>query len=363
MSTLDVFFADQGLPPSRNKRSMTRRVVGILVVVVVLVVGFLFVRALTSPSPPTDYQGEGVGSVTVVVEQGDSLTTIGQTLADADVILSIDAFLEATELNENASRIGPGQYELREQMSASAALDLMLDPLSRQSSRMVLPEGLRLDETVSILAESSGVPRKEFDEVLTNAADLGLPPWADNRPEGFLFPATYELRGGEGASDLVNTLISRFDQSAQNLDLVAQAEAAGRSAYDVLIVASLVEAEVAPDDYAKAAAVVYNRLEQNMPLQFDSTVSYALGVDELQLSDEQLSTESPYNTYENRGLPPTPINSPGDAAMKAALNPAKGAWLYFVAVGPNTNETRFAKTYDRFLELKRQFRANLDEAS
>lgn len=363
MSTLDVFFDDQGLPPSRNKTSMTRRFVGILAVVAVLITGFFLVRAVTSPSPPTDYVGEGVGSVTVVVERGDSLTTIAQRLAEAGVILSSDAFLETSELKESASRIGPGQYELREEMSASAALELMLDPVSRQSSRMVLPEGLRLDETVSILAESSGVPKKDFEEALGNPAELDLPPWADERPEGFLFPATYELQGGEGATDLLKTLISRFDQSAVNLDLVAQAEAAGRSPYDVLIIASLVEAEVAPDDYAKASAVVYNRLNQDMPLQFDSTVSYALGLDELQLSDDQLSTESPYNTYENRGLPPTPINSPGDAAIKAALNPAKGAWLYFVAVGPNTTETRFAKTYDRFLELKRQFRANLDEAS
>lgn len=178
-----------------------------------------------------------------------------------------------------------------------------------------------------------------------------------------MFPATYELTGAETATSLISSLVRRFDESARNLDLVARADAAGRSPYDVLIVASLIEAEVAPEDFGKAAAVVYNRLEQDMPLQFDSTVSYALGVNELQLTAEQLATESPYNTYENKGLPPTPINSPGDAAIDAALNPAQGAWLYFVAVGPDSTETRFAKTYDRFLKLKEKFRENLQQAS
>ena len=97
-----------------------------------------------------------------------------------------------------------------------------------------------------------------------------------------------------------------------------------------------------------------------MALQFDSTVSYALGLDELELSADQLENDSPYNTYVNTGLPPTPINSPGEAALEAALAPAKGKWLYFVTINPDTGETKFAKTYDRFLKLKAQYRAYLD---
>jgi len=98
-----------------------------------------------------------------------------------------------------------------------------------------------------------------------------------------------------------------------------------------------------------------------MPLQFDSTVSYALGIAELQLSAEQLETDSPYNTYQVEGLPPTPINSPGEAAIEAALDPAKAKWLYFVTVNPGTKETKFAKDYDRFLTLKAQLQEYLAE--
>ncbi|NDA49557.1 MAG: endolytic transglycosylase MltG [Actinobacteria bacterium] len=155
--------------------------------------------------------------------------------------------------------------------------------------------------------------------------------------------------------------VERFDESAQSLDLVARAEEIGRTPYEVLIVASLVQAEVLPEDMRKAAAVVYNRLDDGMPLQFDSTVSYALGITELQLSAEQLETESEYNTYQNTGLPPTPINSPGEAALEAALDPAKAKWLYFVTVNPDTRETKFARDYDRFLKLKSQLQEYLAE--
>ena len=363
MSQLDAFFTSEETRPSRNKNSNLRRVVGVVVVFLFLVLGFLLFRAVTTDSGPTDYEGAGTGSVVVVIESGDSLTTIGQRLADAGVVLSAGPFIEVAGLDERASRIGPGSYELREQMSSQSALELMLDPASRASSRMVLPEGLRLDQTVDILVESSGLPRADFDQVLQAPQELGLPRWAEERPEGFMFPATYELTGAETAEGLLAALVKRFNVSSVNLDLETRADSAGLSPYDVLIVASLVEAEVAPEDFAKAAAVVYNRLEQDMPLQFDSTVSYALGINELQLSAEQMETDSLYNTYVNKGLPPTPINSPGDAAIEAALNPAKGGWLYFVAVGPNSTETKFAKTYDRFLKLKQQFRENLQQGS
>jgi UPF0755 protein len=107
------------------------------------------------------------------------------------------------------------------------------------------------------------------------------------------------------------------------------------------------------------ARVIYNRLAADMPLQLDSTVSYALGVTDLQLSEDQLRTASPYNTYLRRGLPPRPINSPGEAAIEAALTPPKGKWLYFVLVDPKTRETKFASTYEKFLVLKKQYQQNL----
>lgn len=352
---------DGDMPPSRNAGAWGKRVasVGLLLVAAAVVVGgFLLGRGA---STPTDYPGPGSGEVQVTVSRGDSLTAIAQELADSGVIMTPEAFLDAAALDDRAASIGPGTYALLEQMSGAGALQLMLDPASRAQSSLVLPEGLRLNQTFEIAAEATGLPVGDFEQVAQDPEGLGLPSWAEDRVEGFMFPATYDLVGDENARDVMKRLVERFDQAALTTDLVSRAEAAGRSPYDVLIVASLVEAEVLPEDFAKAAAVVYNRLEAGMPLQFDSTVSYALGITELQLNADQLATESPYNTYQNTGLPPTPINSPGEAAIEAALEPAKAKWLYFVTIDPDTRETKFARDYDRFLELKRQFQENVAE--
>lgn len=311
-------------------------------------------------SESSDYIGSGSGSVSVTVSRGDSLTKIGNTLQADGVVKSVESFTTAAANNEQSSSIGPGVYTMQLQMSGESALALMLDPASRAASRLVLPEGLRMDETVDLATSATGLPTTDFEQVLANPDALALPGWAESRPEGFMFPATYDLVGDENAETILGALVKRFNQSATSIDLEARAAQTDRSPYEILTVASLLEGEVIPEDFAKVAAVVYNRLKAKMPLQFDSTVSYALGLDELELSAEQLDTESPYNTYKVTGLPPTPINSPGESALEAALSPAKGKWLYFVTVNPDTGETKFARTYEKFLKLKAEYRAFLD---
>ena len=360
MTFIDEMLSDDQLPPSRNANSVSKRIVigAGLVAVIAIVYGIysLFGGAAES----NDYVGSGGGSVNVVVSRGDSLTQIGRTLQSADVVKSVESFTSAAANNAQSASIGPGQYAMRMQMSGESALLLMLDSESRSESRLVLPEGLRLAETVSLASTATGLPSADFDQVLDNPDLLALPSWAESQPEGFMFPATYDLAGDENAESILNTLIKRFNESASVIDLERRAAQSGRNPYEVLIVASLLEGEVVPEDFAKVAAVVYNRLAAEMALQLDSTVSYALGLDVLELSEDQLETESPYNTYVNTGLPPTPINSPGEAALEAALAPAKGKWLYFVTVNPDTGETKFAKGYDRFLKLKAEYRAYLD---
>lgn len=360
MSSLDELFTEDSLPPSKHERTWGRRtvVVALLAGIAALLAGVFLASSGSEES--NDYVGSGVGSITVTVSRGDSLTVIGNSLVEAGVVKSTEAFLAEASLNAASSSIGPGRYTLRQEMSAKDALNLMLDPVSRSDSRLVLPEGLRLDQTLETSSQTSGIPLRDFEDAIDNSEDLDLPEWAESRPQGFLFPATYDLAGDETATSLLNTLIKRFNVSSSNIGLEQRAAEIGFSPYEVLIVASLLQAELLPEDFAKGAAVIYNRLEADMPLQFDSTVSYALGIQELELSAEQLQSESPYNTYVNKGLPPTPINSPGEAAIEAALAPAKGAWLYFVAVNPDARETKFAKDYDRFLELKRQYQAYLD---
>ena len=355
MSALNTMMSSGPLPPSPNRRSMSRKVVFIVILVglvALLWAGFAALRGATTTS---DYVGAGTGAVVVVVERGDSLRAIAEKLRSADVVMSVDSFLAAVSSNERASSIGPGKYTMREQMSGAEALALMLDSSSRELNQMVLPEGLNLDETVAIASKTTGISKANFKEALTAPEDLGLPDWAEDRPEGFMFPATYDLSGDETAADVLRLLVKRFLQASSDVGLESRAVAVGQTPYDALIVASLLQAEGLPNDFAKVARVIYNRLEAQMPLQLDATVAYALGVNDILLNEEQLATDSPYNTYANVGLPPTPINSPGEAAIEAALAPANGKWLYFVTVNPDTGETKFTRSYEKFLKLKAEF--------
>ena len=303
MSQLDTMMTPGPLPPSRHRRTWGRRLVALASVGILLaMVGAAFVL-LRGSGETTDYAGPGTGETSVIVARGDTLTEIGRKLAEAGVVLSADAFLNVAEVDDRAASIGPGRYTLREQMSASAALELMLDPESRADSRLVLPEGLRLEQTVSTAAEVTSLPKSDFQKVLQDPAELDLPAWAKDRPEGFMFPASYDLTGDETAKSVLRQLVKRFNQASADVGIEQRAADVGLSPYQVLVVASLLQAEAAPNDFAKVARVIYNRLDADMPLQLDSTVSYALGVSELQLSAEQLETSSPYNTYVRRGLP------------------------------------------------------------
>ena len=360
MSALDDLLSTDPLPPSRHRSGIGRVIALFAVIAVLVIVAWGALTLLRSASGGDDYAGPGSGTATIVVKKGDSLTAMGTALERAGVVKTAEAFVSAAEANESASSIGPGTYTLRRQMSGDGAVALMLDPVSRAASRLVLPEGLRLTQTLEAAAEASKIPVSEFEAVLQKPSQLNLPSWARDRPEGFMFPATYDLTGDETAKSLLRAFVKRFDQASSDTELVSRAAKMGRTPYEILIVASLLQGEGTPNDFAKIARVIYNRLDEGMPLQLDSTVAFGLGVTRLNLTQEQLDSSTPFNTYVIKGLPPTPINSPGDAAIEAALNPAQGKWLYFVTVNPDTKETKFAKSYERFLEIKREYQAYLD---
>lgn len=335
-------------------------------VAVLLVVLLLFATALgwaavqglrLLTGGPEDYSGSGNGSVVIEVNEGDTASDIGSTLAAADVVASQQAFVDAAVGDDRSLGIQPGFYQLRHQMSGQQALELMLDPSSRVDYTVPIPEGLRVDQTVDRLVEGTGIPRDEFEAVLANPGKLHLPSYSNGNAEGYLFPATYTFAPDATAEEILKTMVDRFKTAAKDVDLVNQAKQAGMSPHDVVTMASLVQAEVAERDFGKAARVILNRLDAGMMLQFDSTVNYALHSDDLTLTNDQLGVDSPYNTYKNTGLPPGPINSPGEAALEAALAPPEGDWVYFVALKPGSDVTRFTANYDEFLQWKDEFYA------
>lgn len=331
--------------------------VGLLIVLAValaLVAGIaLGGRALVRSMFGTpDYDGQGTGKVVVQVKPGESAQQIAATLLAKDVVKSAKAFTEAAREDERSRRIQPGFYALRQQMSGKAALALMLDPASRVRGRVTLPEGIPLHTVIARLEQFTDLKRADIVQSIENPAVLGLPEFAKNRPEGFLFPATYDVEPDMGAVEALQMMTQRFAQEAAELDLEAAARRVGLTPYEAVIVASIVEAETAADaDRGKVARVILNRLAKGMRLQMDSTVNYVREERKARLSLKEIAVESPYNTYVVTGLPPTPINSPGAAALEATLNPPAGDWLYFVLIDKQGNSL-FTSSYDEFLRAK-----------
>lgn len=327
-------------------------VVALLALLAGAVFGGLYaLRRLEQPSV-ADYQGSGTGSVVVQVLSGETAGQIAVRLAERGVVASAAAFNQAAIANPQSRSLQPGTYRLREHMSGSAALAMLLDPSSRLRGRVVLPEGITLSEALRTISTSAKLPLAQVEAAAKNTAALGLPDYAKGRLEGFLFPATYDVDPGTTAQQLLRTMVARYRQAAEQLDLTRKAQAIGRTPYEVLITASLIERETAyPPDRPKVARVVYNRLARGMPLQFDSTVNYVRAEKKARLSVQDLKVESDYNTYLHTGLPPTPIGSPGLDTLRAALNPASGNYIYFVTVS-KTGQALFTADYNAFLRAK-----------
>jgi UPF0755 protein len=245
------------------------------------------------------------------------------------------------------------------QMSGAAAVERLLDPEARVVGRVVVPEGSQVRDIVSAISAETGIPQAELEAVVANPTALPLPEYADNRVEGFLYPATYEFDPDTTAVEALSVMVERFNQSAREIELEERAAEVGLDPLAVVTAASLVEAEVAPVDFGKAARVIANRLEAGMRLQFDSTINYAAGTSDIQLDQDQLALDSPYNTYRVTGLPPGPIGSPSEAAMEAVLDPDDGDWIYFVSTDPANGVTKFTASYEEFLRFKDEFQATL----
>ena len=296
-----------------------------------------------------DYTGNGSGSVVVEISKGQTAASIGKTLEDKDVVKSAKAFERAARDDSRYRSIQAGTYKLRLQMSAKAALALLLDPQSSILARRVsIQPGMTVEEAAKQLqgSKAANLPKGSVAAALAQPSKLGLPSYARNRSEGFLYPDTYDLPTNANATSILRQMTARFNEVATQLKLSQTALQKNMDPYEVVIVASLIQAETnRKQDYAKVARVIYNRLNDGMRLQFDSTLKYALGRNgSVFTSDSERNTPGPYNTYLNKGLPPTPINSPTEDQLRAALNPATGSWLYFVTINLDTGETAFAST-------------------
>lgn len=381
----------------RNISARTRRrrqlgavaIVGVLAAVIVATV-FLGSRLWhTLTGPLTDYRGDGRHDLVIEVHAGDSTTRIAETLHDHGVVATVKAFLDAAQDNDEISAIQPGFYRARTEIPAASAVERLTDPNNRVG-RLVVPPGRQLDDTTdmrtgavtegifTLMAQATCV---ELDghrnclaaDALRGAAGkaplevLSVPRWATDRVtamgtdhrrvEGLIAPGTWNINPSAPAQTTLSALIARSAGIYAQSGLQDTAVSLQMSPYEVLVVASLLQAEAKPPDFSRVARVIYNRLSEHPTLEFDSTVNYPLDRREVATSDADRGQHTPWNTYVLRGLPATPICSPGGEALGAAERPADGDWLYFVTIdGDGT--TLFTRDYQQHLENSELARHN-----
>ncbi|WP_437067181.1 endolytic transglycosylase MltG [Streptomyces sp. enrichment culture] len=208
---------------------------------------------------------------------------------------------------------------------------------------LVIPEGWRASQIYAAVDKALELPPGTTKKSLAKA-NLKLPNDAEGNPEGYLFPATYPLQEKATPESLLTYMVDTANKKFNGAPIAAGAQRNAMNVYQAVTIASIVQAEASTkEDMGKVARVIFNRLERGMPLQMDSTINYALGRSTLRTTLADTRLESPYNSYQRMGLPPTPIANPGEDAVRAAISPTPGDWLYFVTVKPG--DTRFTADY------------------
>lgn len=330
-------------PWSKKKRFwvIASVVIGIFVITGALS-GVWVQRQLNPPGP----EGE---SILVDVPSGASTNDIARILAEKGVVRN---FTITRLWWRGAGPYEAGTYSFRTNMSVSSARQVLNSGPIKSSNIITFPEGLWLSDIEKrLLANFPLYDATELDAALRgNQFRSKYQPENNTNLEGLLFPATYMIseEGNSNEAFLIQNMIQKFDSVLDELNYLEAPTRIGLTPYEVVIVASMIEAEAkVPEDRAKIARVIYNRLNANMSLGIDATVIYALGEHKSQLTVEDLRIDSPYNTRLNSGLPPTPISAPGRASLEAALNPAAGNWIYYVLADASGRHF-FTDSFDEF---------------
>lgn len=360
-----------GTNPTTNIRQQRRqrrnKIMGIALAVfaAALVAVIILVQNLVAGTEPADYAGPGGDATTFEVEQGWGAIQISRQLLADDIVASDTAFLEALESNTSGtSEIHPGSYELKKQMKASDVVSV-LTAEGPAVSYIAISENSRKNEVFAKISEATGVAVKEISAFDTKGTQFGLPATVKSL-EGYLHPGEYRFPLDTPIKDIIQEMVTKTLDELKRVGITDPAEQ-----YRILKVASILQGEATAKDYPVVAGAIENRLDPNNTetnglLQLDSTVTYGLGTRSLQFTEEQKQDASnQYNTYIHKGLPPTPIGSPGNSAIDAAADPEENDYYYWVTVNIETGETKFAKTYAEHQGYQQEFRdycaANADK--
>lgn len=346
------FFDEMSAPaerPRKVRRTHRIRAFFLIAAVIAAIVALSVVfvpQFFASSDVVDDYVGSGTGEVSVVIPEGATGREIAAILVEADVIASKTPFIDAYTADKRAqSAIDPGSYKLKSHMSAAAALAALMDDTAKAEIKVTIPEGFTKNQVFERLANLLEVDLTQVTQAAGDTSAIGLPAEANGNPEGWFAPLTYTFQPGTKPADAMKAMVTARVSQLQQLGIA-------QDQWETLLTkASIIDREVNSEQYyPQVARVIENRLadttEVNGRLQMDSTVLYGVGKTGGTPTQAELNDASnPYNTYRNSGLPPSPIGAASSAALKAALAPANGTWLYFVTVNLTSGETKFASTY------------------
>jgi uncharacterized YceG family protein len=326
---------------TRRRRGPARLIA--LAVLAAIILGLAwFGNSLFQP-----FKGDGGDPVRVSIPQGSTLSQIADLLEQNGVVEDAGFFQLRARIEGHAGDLRPGSYELRKDMSFAAALDALQVGVPPNVVQVAIPEGLSRRE---IRPYTKGL---RGNYVRASRRSPKLDPTEYRAPrgaslEGFLFPATYELKKGRPVKQLVNEQLAHFERNFDGVDL-SYARRKNLTPYDVLIIASLIEREaMVAKERPLIASVIYNRLHDGIPLGIDATVRFVTNNWKRPLRQSELANPSPYNTRVHAGLPPGPIGNPGLDSIKAAAHPAKTKYLFYVVKVDSCGEHKFAKTDAEF---------------
>lgn len=337
-----------------------------LVLIVAIIIGVFCFRLgeglMGSSSAEVNLTGE---TVMVTIPEGAGTSEIADILKENGLIGSKLSFRLSSRINGYDGTFKHGTYEVDTGLTQTQIMDLLQSGEVTNDNKITIPEGYNTRQ-IAAKAEELGIcTADEFiEEANTGVFEYdfleGLPD-REYRLEGYLFPDTYFITENMTAHDLIDMMLQRFEQmyTKEYQDAVASS---GYSLDQIVTIASMVEKEITLDEErAKAASVIYNRLDEGMSLGIDATVLYAVGRDSGSLTQEELQTDSPYNTRLNTGLPLGPISNPGEASFRAAVFPDTTKYLYYVLEAEGQSNHVFCETYDQFLAAKEKYQSTISQ--
>ena len=351
----------ESTPPELPQLRGVMRTVAIVLAASLLLLGCMgwWTARVLNPS------GAPGAAVNFTVNDGDTISSVASRLKSAGIISNSTIFRWYVSTKGTVA-LTPGYYALQPKDNAGSIVETLSTPPAQTFISVTFPEGMTVDQMAQRLSEKMTFMSTEQFIAAAKSPDTvsSLRPKSVTSLEGLLFPDTYQISGDDTESRVVSRLVSMMERVARQVDLAAGAKARGFRPYEILIIASLIEREAkVATDRSKIAQVIYNRLAKKMRLEIDASVKY--GQDPAMTWTEMKATDTPYNTYINAGLPPTPIANPGKASIQAALAPfgtppASDAacvglvvgviceYLYYVLADAAGGHV-FATTYDQHL--------------